>query len=305
MALITNLNSNSTALITDKLGVSYEIPVSGSVTITNDRLIPPNFSQGVANGWISVTGWNDPNGTVGGLVPLTNVSYPRGVFSNLSIGENDLYTAPTGRRAVVMGVGAYNTAGSSNVLTLQVKKTSTYFMLSTATTLATITTNLGVLPVPYILEPGESLSALCTVAGTNVSAVIMEYDSTVPFFSKSKSTFTVGVNAIYTCPINRAASIGHQHLNRALQINGSGTSATISYTNGTGSGTNVSAHLVPTGVTAGTLTQLTTTAAVTTGNLAALYTAGSMLMTGDSVSIATDVATAGQYAWANIWEIGT
>lgn len=305
MALITNLKSTSTAIITDKYGVSYEIAASGSVTIANNRLLATSFAQGVANGWISVSGWSDPNGNLGGLVTLTNVSYPRGIFSNLALGENDLYTAPAGRRALIMSVGGYNTAGGSNTITVQVKKSSTYYPLSTATALSTLSSSPNLILTPYILEPGESLSVLTTLAGTNVSVIITEYDSTAPLFSKSKSTFSVGYNTLYTCPTSRYASIGFQHFNRTLQSGGAGVSPTAAYINATGAGANVVLHLVPNSVTPSSATQFTPTTATATATGYALVTAGSMLNAGDFVSLNTDVTTAGQYAWVNIWEMGT
>lgn len=231
----------------------------------------------------------------GGL-PLTGLSYPRAKGDNLSTGDNDLYTCPAGKRALVLGIQIQNQSAGSIVWYPTVKISAAYYRLLVNLTVTTGSVgnsfNIG-----YILEAGEGLSInTATNNNANVAARIIEFDNTCALYSSKITSFSAGDNTVYTCPVGKTAILIAQNFEYTSQ------STTLCYVNSSGGSRTRYWHFVTSGGSPGTTNQCSPSASVTDGNRS--NSDGNITMNaGDFININVDANTATQMAWVNVMEI--
>src|SRR4051794_16203884 len=101
---------------------------------------------------------NTINGWPFGIPPLLGAKYVPLSGLNLSTGNTDLYTVPSGRKCLILAVPGrqYNTSAGSIVFFMQVKVSGTYYRLTSNTTSVTLTSssNGAVSTVPIVLNAG-------------------------------------------------------------------------------------------------------------------------------------------------------
>lgn len=96
--------------------------------------------------------------------------------------QNVVYTAPAGRRAFIYGAYARNDTGSSVQFRIFYDNGGLFYPIMASS--SSITTNtLNGNFVYFILNPGESISVLQSVAGIKLHINMIEFDAASPFYS--------------------------------------------------------------------------------------------------------------------------
>lgn len=146
-------------------------------------------------------------------IPLLDMKFVN-AFANIStIGQNDLYTVPAGKRAIIAGLIANGQASAT--ATMYFKNSGTYYLAATSVSLTAGTPQNLVTLLPLILEAGEVLSVnLAGGSGTvNVWPQIIEYSNLSALKSVKTLAMASGNTLCYTCPAGKTAIITDQELN--------------------------------------------------------------------------------------------
>ena len=143
-------------------------------------------------------------------VTLTGISVPSALSFDLMVGDNSLYTVPTGKRFLLNGVSVSNSTGSTITIIQTVRVGSTTTRLLTLGALATGTT-VTTYQYTMIFEPGDFVGFNTNVAGLYVRLRGFLFDSGCPLRSVRKlDSWTSGDNVIYTVPTGVSAmSVGY------------------------------------------------------------------------------------------------
>lgn len=242
-------------------------------------------------------------GVVGSLTPagtsVTGSVFRTSIKSFSATGNSDIYTCPTGKRAIITEITVFNGHASlSATLVAMLKIGGIYYP---ATPSASITAQLtGSRSVTYILEAGETIAVNMTQQPFNVVVTIMEFDNTSNLKSAKLVTpaLTSGDNTIYACPAGKSALV----LNNTLTMC-SATIGTFSYGNNSGGNITAKFNVVPNGGSPSASTQMSTSTSVSTG-LGFAPTATSFTMgPGDFISVNLSAGGADQIAFVTVVEI--
>ena len=233
-----------------------------------------------------------------GVIRLTGVSYQEVIAPALNTGDNDLYTVPSGKRALFQGISLYNSSAGNITFYPTVKVSGTYYRLATS-----VTANTGVgatsSGIGYIAEAGETLAVnTATNNGANVFCTVVVFDNTCPVYSAKLLALANGNNTIYTVPASKKAALLDANM---IAIATSATSG-IFYVNSSGGARSVQVSFVESGQSLGTgylAGPATSVNDITRSNLGWRPT----LAAGDFVNINTNAATATQIAWVSTMEI--
>lgn len=139
--------------------------------------------------------------------PLWNLKHRNIESQNVSFGtgDNDVYTCPTGRKAIVTSMEFWNTSGTSPNVIGKAKISGTYYRktATTAITSGTSTVIRGIIP----LAAGDKLNLnFSTGIACNVAVAILEFDANSPVvFARIAGTMINGDNTLYTCPAGYTA----------------------------------------------------------------------------------------------------
>jgi hypothetical protein len=231
---------------------------------------------------------------------LPNATFPKVQGSTSAIGDLDVYTVPTGRKAFLSANfwADYNdNSGGTLVRFLEVKISGSYYRV---TANASRTVNTGAVTgifTPMILEAGDKLAvntAITTGNGfpLNYAASIVEFDAGSKLKSARLTGPSSGDNTLYTCPSSTAAML----VLSQLVTSGQGVTFTAD-----GTQRNIYANIVPNGSSPASTNRFTTTVVVSANTVNAGVVFGS-LTAGDFVNINVDVGAATQFAWVNILE---
>lgn len=234
------------------------------------------------------------NAVICGVV-LPNAKFVRLEGSNLAIGTTDLYTVPSGKRALIAStLTAYNSSAGSITAFPKVKIGATYYREGGSSTLAS---NTGtVLNGGIVLEPTDKFSIDCaTTAGLNVIGHVIEYDAHCPVYSPRLLTLGTGITTIYTCPTGKTAIVLPQGL-----IPGPGTG--VMNLTADGAGHSITMYLVPSGQTAG-LAWVTNSVQAIAANSRMAASFPACLGAGDFAALNVNTG-APPMAWLNVVEIG-
>lgn len=217
---------------------------------------------------------------------------PRRIVTVLSSGENDIYTCPAGKKALVGPCALYNAgAGAVSVFPQIKEEDGEYYRLS-----GPISVSVGVRSAAftqiYVLEPGQKF-AFSTDGALNAGLPVAEIDEAIPFKSLIIE-LTALQTAIYTCPVGKRAitfrydqPIKFPALAGGQLINESG--ATRSY----------KSFVTPSG---GSPIQQMPAISVP-NNTGQYYSVDCFLETGDTIVIETDDTTEAQYAFVTVLEV--
>lgn len=139
-------------------------------------------------------------------VPLTGVSTGAGAVTNVTSGNSvTLHTAPAGKRSFVFVNFVNPTATTATYALNRVNGVNSCAIFAAAT--QTGASNGNVTGASTVLEPGENLQAVVSVAGQmNFVADWVDFDSTVPLKAPVLyGGFVSGNNVIYTTPTGVSA----------------------------------------------------------------------------------------------------
>ncbi len=233
---------------------------------------------------------------------LRGATFPRVFGIQLATGDNDVYTVPTGRRAIVFGVRVFNTSAGNISWFVQQKVSSTYYRMSATLTTAT---NLSGTQSQccHMLEAGDSLSVNSTTTnGLNVIGHVIEFDAACPVKQGRKLGLTTGDNTVYTCPAGKTAMmIGFTNdaSNQLLSVMcGDGTGFFIA----DGSTRSITGNYVPNGGSPATTNRILSALSVAASDRGLLPFVGN-LSAGDSYSVNVDVGNAAQSAYVFVVEL--
>lgn len=151
--------------------------------------------------------------TACGGVGLFGMSYINQNQIVSASGQNDVYTVPTGRRAIISGVFCNSQSSASSACCFKVS--GTYYNGGGPSVSLTAGTPQNLIStLPLILEAGETLSVFLTSAvSVNVWPQIIEVDANCPVKSGKFLNATSGNNLVYTCPTGKTAMFLDQKLN--------------------------------------------------------------------------------------------
>lgn len=212
----------------------------------------------------------------------------------------DIYTAPTGKRALITNVFAYD-EDVAYAISGSVKISGVYYPLSATTSLIGAGQTGNITPPPFVLESGESYSIITNT--TTVSPIwvsIIEYDASDPLFTARALHPAAATSTLYAVPSNVAGAqlyIGPV-VSGTLNFKNTSTAAVISRFCFVKNGQNANAGthncvMAPTSVNAN----------VTSGtNLSSLNYFG--FSSGDSIvyKLGTDLSSTNSIIWATVDE---
>lgn len=233
-----------------------------------------------------------PLASLDGVV-LTNATRITVSNSALASGDNDLYTVPAGKRAIVTGFLTYNSTGGAITVIRNLKRSGTYYRMS-ATNAGTVgsaaqgelTTNL------YVFEPGDIIALNTSAANLTLVLSVLLFDNTVSLYSPTVLALTSGDNILYTVPSGKTS----RTVGNALNYQGS-VSGSFTVTNTTGGAINCIGKYTPNG---GSAISIRTASATDNSSLTGALP--SSLNALDVLTINSDTATAGQVAWCTVYE---
>lgn len=153
-------------------------------------------------------------------LPVVGAKFVRATGQNLPTGNNDLYTVPTGKRALIPSGAAFNASAGSITYNIQFKRSGTYYRLNAN---AAIGAGIGgqFTSACCLLDAGDIHSVFTqTTAGLVVWADVLEFDATSPLVGAFLTTLTTGDNTLYTCPVGKAARLFPPNADFGAQISG-------------------------------------------------------------------------------------
>jgi len=243
------------------------IGISGS-----NLIVPPRPAP------ISLSGVGFPNLPSARIIPIPAFA--------LSSGENDVYTVPSGKRAVIAGTITNLSGGALNV-TYQFKNGGTYYKI----VIISIANNSQLQIIPFntfpILESGESFSLLTAGIGLNFAGYAIIFDNTEQLSSPKILSLSNGDNTLFTCPAGRVAYI----------LNVISSNALIRVFNDSGAARTYTMNVVPSFGSPSSVNQInipTSTADKTQLNT---VNEGVGMNTGDSINVNATSGTATQTSW--------
>lgn len=263
-------------------------------TVAFDRDTYPSREQDIVAGASIVAGSSG--------IPMLGIPTPPGaeylrVFQALlSLGDNDLYTVPAGKRVFVLLNTFYNTTANPRIARTEVKIGGTYYAISQATTVNANVAAAATVPLQPILEAGDIL-AINTDGGAalNTEFRLLQFDNTFGLKTARLLSLASGNNTVYTVPAGKKAWPFNTNPNNSL--NGD---AAIGYVNRSTAARAIASFFVPSGQSA---IQLATVGAQADGTIGIANRCAPSLMTaGDAAVISTNSANAEQTAWLNVYE---
>lgn len=223
--------------------------------------------------------------------PFVNGGKFVNVFSGNITGTIDLYTCPSGKRALIM---RYVACGGTSQGNLKLKVSGTYYTVNNSTLGGGTALNW----LPLILEAGEIISVVVTSgSGTNLWLQVLEFGNTASIKTSKTLTLANGNNTIYTVPAGKTAYILDNQATTGM-LNGA-----VHYFNNSGGTRTVATYVVPSGGIPGSGNQYNTTQSVSNGVGNTAVGRAISMKAGDFIVVNIDAGTATQTAWITLVEI--
>lgn len=215
--------------------------------------------------------------------------------------QNDIYTVPAGKRAILFSYGISNAAGgAASTFQPTVKISGTYYKLFQLT--ASLGTGAGIGTNPtmiYIAEAGEIFSLVQTTSTTFfVVATIIEFDNTAAIKTVKVTSPASGDNTLYTPSGSKTGMIV---ANGPIGFLISANIGPVMYNNTVGTLAIVLNYLRG-AAAASTSNRITGSVNVGAGTLNVLLAGLITISNGDTLSINVGGANATGLAWVNVME---
>ena len=217
-----------------------------------------------------------------------------------AVGQNDFFTCPVGRRAILLGSVGRNAAAWQS--TLYWKGTDlVYHALSQLVILGANSANRQYHSV-FVLEAGEAYSLNITAAGVSILATMVTFDASDPISPRTARLVTST-----TPQVLHTASPGKVTYGLSTALANSGQNIImptlvsqlyVQHPNFTGANLTVTVQITPFGDTA----KLVNVQTMTTNNLVVTST-GWVMLPGDTITVSSSVNTAGQNSYCTYVEL--
>lgn len=232
---------------------------------------------------------------------LPGMTYPQAYVAGNSggSGNQDIYTCPTGKRALCYGISMFNTTvGNINVFS-EIYVSGTYYQLEGLSVLSGSANTSAFTVFPIVLEAGERLALNTNATGATLFGNVVEFDNTAILKTYKVLSLSAGDNTIYTVPAGKSAIVLDAYC--ALNIN-VGTKA-FGYFNGSGGSRTLNAFIVQSGGSTGTTNKIINSTVVTNGAVLSNNFTFCSMQAGDFFVVNTDAGTATQTCWINVLEV--
>ncbi len=307
---VTSLNLSSTAAAIVQCSTTGGVPVAvtgysttGSNPITT--LTPTYSSTASVTCTVNASGGAGapgpafaPTTFINGL-PLTGATFPAVRCLPCGSGDTDLYTAPAGKRVLVMVGGGLNpTSGTINWY-FEIKSGGSYYRLTSSAAVLTHANSLTS-QARIILEAGESLSVHTDATGMNIQIDALQFDNSSPARTVKLLGPASGDNTLYTVATAKTASI--------LSITGYtwNASSIVSFSADAGGTRTANVCAVAFGgattCAANSVNEIGFLAVAPSTTGFAASAAGVSLNSGDFVVVNVDTGNAAQITWINVLE---
>jgi hypothetical protein len=229
---------------------------------------------------------------VTGAKPFINGTVLGPTGSNLLVGDNDIYTVPSGKSFLLLNSNVFNGAGGANTIYATTKVGGIYYRMTASTSLAANASQAFLSNTAF--EAGDVLSLNCTAAGANCFISGVLYDESSAIKPQRKLGLTTGNNTLYTCPSGKVAQvIGSSSFD--------GISSIIRVANGPGT-RSIYFNVVPSGGSPNSTNRFSSAGSLTANN-AAIASGLITLNAGDFINLNIDLGTAAQSAWLKVLEL--
>ena len=223
----------------------------------------------------------------------------RATFTSV-VGQNDFFTCPAGRRAILLGSVGQSTSAYSH--TLYWKGTDlVYRPLSSLQAIGANQPNRFWHSM-FVLEAGESYSLNLTILGVSVLATIISFDAANPISPRTaRVALTTVPTVLWTGNAGKTTyGLSTQFPNVKLNLISPTTvmNLIIEIINFTGANTTTTATITPFGNTAKTDNVI-----LLGTNTADFSATGWVLFPGDIITVSSTTNTAGQYAYTTLLEL--
>jgi hypothetical protein len=267
-------------------------PTGAEIVSAIDSELGGSTWQGGGGGGGSATEAVSP-----GQIPLTGVKYVSGYIGNMSTGDNIMYTAPAGKRAMINAYNVFNANASARNFYPIWRIGGVNYKFSGVLAVSAGAMNQVATSVNIILEPGESFGINVTGSDVNAWARIVEYDDFTPIYAAKKvGSWSSGDNTIYTVPTGK----------NAILIDGVGMVAqnvtSMNYYNLSGGSRTIQWHSVPNGGSPSATTRVSGSVAVGNDTRSTQVMSHS-LNSGDFIVLNTNATTNTQLAWVMVMEL--
>lgn len=280
-----------------KTSTCWNVPVSGSPvnvkTVLSTTCGTPPLSL-INAGQISNLG-SVGTGIYGAMMP--NLKFPAANSTNLASGDNDLYTVPAGRKALIPYCRLTNSTSGQLIYVLEAKIAGIYYKYGAVVAPTSLTNDSALTSgsPPILFNAGESLSVNLSAPGGTIWCGVYEFDAISPLSVARLTSFSAGNNTLITVSGNGIAALPVLTAPVASIVN----QPSIGYANNSGTTRIVQIYLVPNAGSPSAANQLTASAGLSVSNTSSTTAAtypGSQAV-GDSIIVNVDAATATQFAW--------
>jgi len=224
---------------------------------------------------------------------MPNPSWPKAYVNNTVNGNNDVYTVPTGRIAVVFGLTVANFGANNPNYYVQFKTGGTYYQWTTAAAVGASPSNAANVFVGMIcLLQGEILSLHADATGMSAWFNVIEFDSATTDITRGLITsLSNGSNTLHTVASGKTARIMPQMFAASAVNVGSGG---VQVFNASGGAITLIFYAVPSGGSTGVTNEFWTAAPGNLVNTNAFLPGN--LTAGDFIVVNTSTGTATQTA---------
>lgn len=231
-------------------------------------------------------------------IASSGMKYVSGAGLNLSAGDNDIYTAPAGKRAFVNCPTIVNQNAGSDNLNTQIKISGVYYPLRQFT--VTGNSSNVFLQDCIVLEPGESYSVHNDTNNLNFWVNIFEFDSNIPYYTPRLINPGAGDNTLYTVPAGKSAFMPTIY---GMVDNAGAVTAgnSVFADNNSGVSVTYTVYNVPSGQTNASKYRMGTPAITGTGSSSNM-SQPMCLNAGDKIVVNVSDGTAGQFIWCQVME---
>jgi hypothetical protein len=225
-----------------------------------------------------------------GFFNLSGISFVSLKQGNLASGQNDVYTVPAGKKALVLAQLFNPTIGPIS-WTPYAKSGGVYYRIGNTFSISSL--GGANFQGSFVFEAGESLALSFTALGINVFARVILFDASDGLKTARLAAFSAGDNVLYTAPTGKQAipvtfsGAGLSNAGQCFYLNDSGNSRVVKW------------HDVAAAGAAGATNQLNQATIINgSGNIAnyEIFAEGQMAV------INVDVGTAVQFAFLTVWE---